>query len=160
MDERFDYACITGIARKGRIWFASSGNFYALCCHHFDRVWIGFDHYFLFFVFLSSHLWPMDLIITILPVVRKDLSISPRFTPYNFLSRCKFSTLTTRQPMVEFYLLAFPRFPLRKKEHNGKSLSWMGLAREWWCCTMGLVSRLDMNTCETSINTNILLLHY
>ena len=26
----------------------------------------------------------MDLIITILPVVTKDLSISPRFTPYNF----------------------------------------------------------------------------
>ena len=35
-----------------------------------------------------------------------------------FLSRCKFSTLTTRQPMVEFYLLTFPRFPLRKKEHE------------------------------------------
>ena len=34
------------------------------------------------------------------------------------LSRCKFSTLTTRQPMVEFYLLPFPRFPLRKKEHK------------------------------------------
>ena len=60
----------------------------------------------------------MDLIITILPVVTKDLSISPPFTPYNFLSRCKFSTLTTRQPMVEFYLLTFPRFPLRKKEHK------------------------------------------
>ena len=60
----------------------------------------------------------MDLIITILPVVTKDLSISPRFTPYNFLSRCKFSTLTTRQPMVKFYLLTFPRFPLRKKEHK------------------------------------------
>ena len=45
----------------------------------------------------------MDLIITILPVVTKDLPVSPRFTPYNFLSRCKFSTLTTRQPMVEFY---------------------------------------------------------
>ena len=60
----------------------------------------------------------MDLIITILPVVTKDLPISPRFTPYNFLSRCKFSTLTTRQPMVEVYLLAFPRFPLRKKEHK------------------------------------------
>ena len=44
---------------------------------------------------------------------------SPRFTPYDFLSRCKFSTpLTTRQPMVEFYLLTFPRFPLRKKEHK------------------------------------------
>ena len=60
----------------------------------------------------------MDLIIIILPVVTKDLPISPRFTPYNFLSRCKFSTLTTRQPMVEFYLLTFPRFPLRKKEHK------------------------------------------
>ena len=60
----------------------------------------------------------MDLIITILPVVTKDLPISPRFTPYNFLSRCKFSTLTTRRPMVEFYLLMFPRFPLRKKEHK------------------------------------------
>ena len=35
-----------------------------------------------------------------------------------FLSRCKFSTLTTRQPMVEFYLLTFPRFPLRKKKHK------------------------------------------
>ena len=60
----------------------------------------------------------MDLIITILPVVTKDLPISPRFTPFNFLSRCKFSTLTTRQPMVEFYLLTFPRFPLQKKEHK------------------------------------------
>ena len=60
----------------------------------------------------------MDLIITILPVVTKNLPISPRFTPYNFLSRCEFSTLTTRQPMVEFYLLTFPRFPLRKKEHK------------------------------------------
>ena len=35
-----------------------------------------------------------------------------------FLSRCRFSNITTRQPMVEFYLLAFPRFPLRKKEHK------------------------------------------
>ena len=61
----------------------------------------------------------MDLIIAILPVVTKDLPIPPRFTPYNFLSRCKFSTLTTRQPiMVEFYLLTFPRFLLRKKEHK------------------------------------------
>ena len=60
----------------------------------------------------------MDLIITILLAVTKDLPISPRFTPYDFLSRCKFSTLTTRQPMVEFYLLTFPRFPLRKKEHK------------------------------------------
>ena len=60
----------------------------------------------------------MDLLTTILPVVTKDLPISPRFTPYAFISRCKFSTLTTRTPMVEFYLLTFPRFPLRKKEHK------------------------------------------
>ena len=53
-----------------------------------------------------------------MPVVTKDLPISPRFTPYDFFSRCKFSTLTTRQPRVEFYLLTFPRFPLRKKEHK------------------------------------------
>ena len=60
----------------------------------------------------------MGLIITILPVVTKDLPISSRFAPYDFLSRCKFSTLTTRQPTVEFYLLTFPRFPLLKKEHK------------------------------------------
>ena len=60
----------------------------------------------------------MDLIITILSVVTKDLPISPRSTPYDFLSRCKFSILITRQPIVEFYSLAFPRFPLRKKEQK------------------------------------------
>ena len=60
----------------------------------------------------------MDLIITILSVVTKNLPISPRFTPYDFLSRCKFSTLTTCQPMVEFSLLTFPCFPLRKKEYK------------------------------------------
>ena len=42
---------------------------------------------------------------------------------------------------------------------NGKSLSWMGLTRERWCCTMGLMSRLDMNTCQTSIKTDKLLEH-
>ena len=60
----------------------------------------------------------MDLIITILPVVTKDLPISPRFTPYNFLSRCKFSTLTTRQPMVEFYLLSYHAFRYERKNTN------------------------------------------
>ena len=71
--------------------------------------------YFFSFFFLIS-LIADGPIVTILPVVTKNLPISPRFTPYNFLSRCKFSTLTTRQPMVGFYLLTFPRFPLRKKE--------------------------------------------
>ena len=61
----------------------------------------------------------MDLIITILPVVTNDFPISPRFTPYDFLSRCKFSNPTTRQPMVEFYLLTFPRFP--HKSYFGKN---------------------------------------
>ena len=77
-----------------------------------------FSKSFSFFFFSPSHLEPMNLIVTILPVVTKDLPISPRFTPYYLVSRCKFSTLTTRQPMVQFYLLTFPRFLLRKKEHK------------------------------------------
>ena len=40
---------------------------------------------------------------------------------------------------------------------NGKSLSWMGLTREKWCCTRDLVGKLDMDTCQTSIKTDILL---
>ena len=64
----------------------------------------------------------MDLIIiTILPVVTKDLPISPRFTPYDLLSRCMFSNLTTRQTMVEFYLLYshVPMLSITKvKEHK------------------------------------------
>ena len=60
----------------------------------------------------------MDLIITILPVVTKDLPISPRFTPYNFLSRCKFSNLTTRQLMVEIYLLSSHAFRYERKNTN------------------------------------------
>ena len=39
---------------------------------------------------------------------------------------------------------------------NGRSLSWMGLTREKWCCTGRQWSRLDMNTCQTSIKTDIL----
>ena len=69
----------------------------------------------------SSHLSPVhalqffyrDASSALLQLVNQWLN----FTYY--LSRCKFSTLTTRQPMVEFYLLlTFPRFPLRKKEHK------------------------------------------
>ena len=61
----------------------------------------------------------MDLIITLLPVVTKGLPISTGSRLTIFLSRCKFSNLTTGQPiMVVFYLLTFPRFPLRKKEHK------------------------------------------
>ena len=57
----------------------------------------------------------MDLIITTLPVVTKDLPIPPRFTPYDFSSRCKFSTLTTRQTMVD---LCSPLKVLTLKDQN------------------------------------------
>ena len=55
---------------------------------------------------VPSYLKPMDLIIFILTaVVTKELPISTRFSPYELLSQCMFSTLTIRQPLVEFYLL-------------------------------------------------------
>ena len=61
----------------------------------------------------------MGLNVAILPaVVTNNLLISFRFKPYEFLSRCKFRTLTTRQPIVEFYLLTYPRFPLRAPEYS------------------------------------------
>ena len=50
--------------------------------------------------------------VVIQPVVAKDLPISPRFSSTIFSSRCKFTALTPRQPMVAFYLLTFLRFPL------------------------------------------------
>ena len=59
---------------------------------------------FLFFILLIAYCGPH--------------SISPRFTPSEFLSRCNFIILTARRRMVEFYLLAFSRFPLRKKKHK------------------------------------------
>ena len=98
----------------------------------------------------------MDLIITILPVVTKDLSISPRFTPYDFLSRCKFSTLTTRQPMVEFYLLTFPRFPLRKKEHK----SYFGKNRTHDFCTSRCAGYLLDHSDDEALHLLIVQLQY
>ena len=74
----------------------------------------------LFFFFFFSHLtysrWTSSL-----PSCLWSRRIFPSLPGSRltiFLSRCNFSTLTTRQPMVEFYLLTFPRFPLRKKEHK------------------------------------------
>ena len=37
---------------------------------------------------------------------------------YEFLSRCRFSTPTPRQPMIEVFVLASSRFPLRKSEEK------------------------------------------
>ena len=68
----------------------------------------------------------MGLNVTILPVVTNDLPISHRFTPYEFLSRCKFSTLTNHQPMVAFYLtrvLTLSATEERKKIWFDKSLT-------------------------------------
>ena len=55
----------------------------------------------------QSHLW----LVAIMLVVTKDLPISPRFSPTIFLSWCIFSTLTSRQSMVECSILTFSRFP-------------------------------------------------
>ena len=38
---------------------------------------------------------------------------------------------------------------------NGSTQSGMGLTRERWCCARRWLSRLDMNTCQTSIKTSI-----
>ena len=40
---------------------------------------------------------------------------------------------------------------------NGRSLSWMGLTWERRCCARLQSTKLDMNTCQMSINTDILL---
>ena len=82
--------------------------------------WPLLIHFFFLFLFLFFHLtysrWTSSL-----PSCLWSQRIFPSLPGSRltiFLSRCKFSTLTTRQPMVEFYLLTFPRFPLRKKEHK------------------------------------------
>ena len=59
---------------------------------------------------------PHSILFMLVVTITRDLPISPRFTPYTFLSRCKLNTLPTRQPMVEFYLLKYSRFPLRTPE--------------------------------------------
>ena len=75
-----------------------------------------FFSFFFFFFYLTYSRWTLSL-----PFCLWSQRIFP-YLPGSrltfFLSRCKFSTLTTRQPKVEFYLLTFPRFPLRKKEHK------------------------------------------
>ena len=60
----------------------------------------------------------MDLIINILPVVTKDLSISPRFTPYDFLSRCKFSTLQLVNQWLNYTYSRSHAFRYERKNTN------------------------------------------
>ena len=77
--------------------------------------------YFLFFFHLTYTRWTSSL-----PSCLWSQRIFPSLPGSRltfFLSRCEFSTLTTtRLSMVEFYLLTFPRFPLRKKEHKNPTL--------------------------------------
>ena len=72
--------------------------------------------FFFFFFNLTCSRWTSSL-----PSCLWSLRIFPSLPGSRlpiFYREYKFSTLTTRQPMVEFYLLTFPRFPLRKKEHK------------------------------------------
>ena len=74
-------------------------------------------HYFFISLVTSIADGPHSILpvvtITITKEILISLSLSPRLTPYDFLSRCEFSTL-----IIEVYLLAFSRFPLRKKERT------------------------------------------
>ena len=87
----------------------------SLDCNTTSYLILCSQYFFFFFFHLTYSRW------TSLPSCLWSQRIFPSLPGSRltfFLSRCKFSTLTTRQPMVEFYLLTFPRFPLRKKEHK------------------------------------------
>ena len=81
-----------------------------------------------FFVSFVHHLWLMGLNVLgyqshlmqrCHPACGHEGSSHPtRFSPYDFFSRCKFRTVTTHQPMAEFYLLKFSRFLLRTPEYK------------------------------------------
>ena len=60
----------------------------------------------------------MDLIITILPVVTKDLPISPRFTPHDFFIAMQVQQSYNSSTMVEFYLLLLLYSRSHAKEHK------------------------------------------
>ena len=107
---------IIGHARGQGIFFSPV----QLTTSRIGNLTIHIHTYILFFLFFFFHLtysrWTSSL-----PSCLWSQRIFPSLPGSRltiFLSRCKFSTLTTRQPMVEFYLLTFPRFPLRKKEHK------------------------------------------
>ena len=63
--------------------------------------------------------------------------------------------------MMNIIVVACREFGLtvseKKAEANGRSLGGMGLTQETWCCAGRLLSKLDMDICQTSIKTGILL---
>ena len=118
--------------------------------------WIFYISFFFFFFFISliadgpHHYHPA--------CGHKESSDLSPVHALHFLSRCKLSTLTTRQPtMVEFYLLAFPRFPLRKKEH--KSYSGKNRTHDFRttsrCAAYLLDHSGDLLVCENPINQSV-----
>ena len=60
----------------------------------------------------------MDLITTILSVVTKDVPISPRYTPYDFLSRCKFGILELVNQWLDFTYSRSHAFRYGRKNTN------------------------------------------
>ena len=60
----------------------------------------------------------MDLIITILPVVTKDLPISPRFTPYNFYRYASSALLQLANQWLNFTYSRSHAFRYERKNTN------------------------------------------
>jgi len=67
-----------------------------------------------------------------------DLKESTHLSPvhiYNLVSRCRISTPTPRQPLIELFVLAFSRFPRRKSEEKYTFFSFSSLiadgANQW-----------------------------
>ena len=60
----------------------------------------------------------MDLIITILPVVTKDLPISPRFTPYNFYRDASSALLQLVYQWLNFTYSRSHAFRYERKNTN------------------------------------------
>ena len=60
----------------------------------------------------------MDLIITILPVVTKDLPVSPRFTPYNFYRDASSALLQLVDQWLNFTYSRSHAFRYERKNTN------------------------------------------
>ena len=75
--------------------------------------------------------------VAILPVVTRDLQISHPFSPYDFLSRSKFCTLTTCQTMVGFYLThVLMLSDIRKNTNSGFHKNRTNSSRCTWLPTI------------------------
>ena len=64
----------------------------------------------------------MDLIITILPVVTKDLPISPRFMPYNFYRDASSALLQLVNQWLNFTYSRSHAFRYERKNTNPTSV--------------------------------------